>query len=231
MKKSVGIMQPYLFPYLGYFQVIHLADEYVIYDDVQYIKGGWINRNNILSNGKKNLFTITLESASANKKINEIFIKDDFVKFEKSIAMIYAKAPYVHDVMALLREIIACDDKNLANFTGNSLMKIAEYLGIKTHFVYSSALQKDTTLPAQDRLLAMCDELGATDYFNAIGGKELYSKTAFGERGIDLHFVQSKLPEYKQFGGAFVPGLSIIDIMMFNSVPDIQNMLTEYVLQ
>ena len=102
---TIGIMQPYFMPYIGYWQLLASVDIYVIYDDVNYIKKGWINRNNILVNNDKQLFTISLNGASQNKLINEITIADDFTKLRKTITMAYHKAPYYNNIMNLLDDI------------------------------------------------------------------------------------------------------------------------------
>lgn len=226
----LAIMQPYLFPYVGYFQTIKTANKYVIYDDVQFIKGGWINRNNILVGGRKTLFTISLADASANKLINEIEIKDDFVKFLKTLSMAYSKAPYRESVYELMCKICEYPDRNLARFAGNSIQEIANYLNLQTEFIYSSSLKKDTSLRAQDKVLAICEELGADTYINAIGGQELYNKEAFKARSINLKFVKTTPFEYHQFGGEFIPHLSIIDILMFNSVEETHDILNKFEL-
>lgn len=228
--KKVGIMQPYLFAYIGYFQTIKAVQEYVIYDDVQFIKGGWINRNNILVGGRKQLFTIQLDGASPNKQINEIMIKDDFSNFLKTVGMAYSRAPYNHDVMTLLEKICNYEDKNLARFIGNSLHEILHYLGIQTKLIYSSELKKDTQLRAQDKVIAICKELGATEYYNAIGGQELYDREVFSNNDIILKFIKSDLVAYPQLTKEFVPALSIIDIMMNNSIEEVNVLLDSYEL-
>lgn len=228
--KKVAIMQPYLFPYVGYFQLMNAVDEYVAYDDVQFIKGGWINRNHILVNGEKVLFSIALKGASSNKLINEISINDDFQKFQKTISMAYGKAPYVEPVSALIERICSYKDKNLAKFIGNSLQEVARYIGIETNFVYSSELEKDNALKGQEKVIAICKELETDAYLNAIGGQELYSKEKFEKYDIKLNFLKPEPPEYKQFNRPFIPGLSIIDVMMFNSTSEIRKMLRYYEL-
>jgi len=228
--KTLGIMQPYLFPYIGYFQLIKAVDEYVIYDDIQFIKGGWTNRNNILIQDQKSLFTVALEQASPNKLINEISYKDEFAKFQKTLAMAYARAPHKEAVLSLVDRVCAFPDKNLARFNGHSLQLVADYLGLDTKFVYSSDLHKDNSLRAQAKVLAICEELGAGRYINAIGGIELYDRAEFKRHGIELNFLQPDLSEYKQFSNAFVPGLSIIDVMMFNAPGKINSMLDQYEL-
>lgn len=222
-------MQPYLFPYIGYFQLFNAVNEFVIYDDIQYIKGGWINRNNILIGGQKTLFTIALHDASPNKMINEIEIKDDFIKLLKTINMAYSKAPYKNEVMQLLNEICSFEDKNLARFIGNSIICIANYIGLEeTKVVYSSDLNKNSSLKAQDKVINICKNLEATTYINAIGGRELYDKETFKKNGIELQFIKPQAREYKQFKKEYVPALSIIDVMMFNSPIEIREMLNDY---
>lgn len=224
----LGIMQPYFFPYLGYWQLLANVDKYVVYDDVTYIKGGWINRNNFLINGQKNLLTMRLEKASSYTLIKDIAIKDDFVKFLKTIEMGYKKAPFFEDIFRLLKDICQCPDKKLGQFLFNSHIKICEYLGIDTELILSSSFEKHTELKGKDKVISICKQLGADEYINAIGGQELYDKKEFAENGIRLNFIQANLREYRQLKNEFVAGLSIIDIMMFNSKEEIKEMLNDF---
>lgn len=226
----LGIMQPYFFPYLGYWQLLANVDKYVVYDDVTYIKGGWINRNNFLINGQKNLLTMQLEKASSYTLIKDIAIKDDFVKFLKTIEMGYKKAPFFEDSFRLLKDICQCPDKKLGQFLFNSHIKICEYLGIDTELILSSSFDKHTELKGKDKVISICKQLGADEYINAIGGQELYDKKEFAENGIRLNFLQANLREYRQLKNEFVAGLSIIDIMMFNSKEEIKEMLNDFKL-
>lgn len=226
----LGIMQPYFFPYLGYWQLLANVDKYVVYDDVTYIKGGWINRNNFLINGQKNLLTMQLEKASSYTLIKDIAIKDDFVKFLKTIEMGYKKAPFFEDIFRLLKGICQCPDKKLGQFLFNSHIKICEYLGIDTELILSSSFEKHTELKGKDKVISICKQLGADEYINAIGGQELYDKKEFAENGIRLNFLQANLREYRQLKNEFVAGLSIIDIMMFNSKEEIKEMLNDFKL-
>ena len=224
----LGIMQPYFFPYLGYWQLLANVDKYVVYDDVTYIKGGWINRNNFLINGQKNLLTMQLEKASSYTLIKDIAIKDDFVKFLKTIEMGYKKAPFFEDIFRLLKDICQCPDKKLGQFLFNSHIKICEYLGIDTELILSSSFEKHTELKGKDKVISICKQLGADEYINAIGGQELYDKKEFAENGIRLNFLHANLREYRQLKNEFVAGLSIIDIMMFNSKEEIKEMLNDF---
>lgn len=218
-------------PYIGYFQLMKAVDKYVIYDDVNFIKGGWINRNNILINSEKRLFTISLDGASPNKKINEILIKDDFTKFLRSLELSYHKAPYFEQGISLMRDILKFEDKKLSLFIGNSFRAISNYLDFNTEFLYSSTIEKDNELRAEKKVISICKSLGANEYYNAIGGKELYSKENFETNGLKLHFLKTNQIEYKQFGNVFVPNLSIIDILMFNSKAEINQFLDNYTLE
>lgn len=227
---KLAIMQPYLFPYIGYFQLINAVDKFVIYDDVNYIKGGWINRNNILVNNQKYLFTVTLDQPSPYKLINEISIKDEFSKFLKTIYHSYLKAPYYLQTNNLLKKIISFQERNLGEFIANSLKEISIYLEINTEILISSQLNKNKALKNKEKILHICELLDANQYINAIGGQELYSKKEFSINNIELKFIKSNNIIYKQFNHEFVPWLSIIDVMMFNSKEEIKSMLNQYEL-
>ena len=227
---KVAIMQPYLFPYIGYWQLISAVDIFVIYDDVNFIKQGYINRNYIFQNGQKQLFTLEVIGGSSNKFINQIKVGRNSKKILKTIAQNYNKAPYFKDIFPVFDDILNQREENLAEFIGNSLKTIAAYLGIDTKFIYSSDIKKDNSLKAQERVIDICKHLNATNYINAIGGQELYNKNKFLEENIVLNFLDSEMLEYKQFKNEFVPYLSIIDIMMFNTRTDIQKMLDSYKL-
>ena len=227
---TLGIMQPYFMPYIGYWQLMAAVDTYVVYDDVNYIKGGWVSRNNILLNGQKHMFTITLNGASPNKLFNEITIKDDFKKFSRLIESAYRKAPYYAEVSALLNKIYNYEDKSLGAFMMNSFQVVLDYLEIDTKLILSSTIEKDNSLRGKDKVKHICHLLGANTYYNAIGGQELYDKNDFKADGIDLYFVQTNLTPYAQLGNEFVLGLSMIDVLMFNSPTEVKQLLTNYKL-
>lgn len=227
---KLGIMQPYFMPYIGYWQLMASVDTYVVYDDVNYIKGGWVARNNILLNGQKHMFTITLNGASPNKLFNEITIKDDFKKFSRLIESAYRKAPYYAEVSALLNKIYNYGDKSLGAFMMNSFQVVLDYLEIDTKLILSSTIEKDNSLRGKDKVKHICHLLGADTYYNAIGGQELYDKNDFRVDGINLQFVQTNLTPYAQLGNEFVPGLSLIDVLMFNSPMETKKMLNAYTL-
>ena len=227
---KLGIMQPYFMPYIGYWQLMAAVDTYVVYDDVNYIKGGWVSRNNILLNGQKHMFTITLNGASPNKLFNEITIKDDFKKFSRLIESAYRKAPYYAEVSALLNKIYNYGDKSLGAFMMNSFQVVLDYLEIDTKLIMSSTIEKDNALRGKDKVKHICHLLGADAYYNAIGGQELYDKNDFKADGIDLHFVKTDLSPYPQLNNEFVPGLSMIDVLMFNHSKEVKQLLTNYKL-
>ena len=233
MQLKIGIMQPYFFPYIGYWQLINLVDKYVIFDDVNYIKRGWINRNRILMNGDAVLFNVPLLGVSQNKLINQIEVNNDkklLMKNLKTIELAYRKAPYFEDVYPLVERILENEASNIADYNAYSIKYISEYLDIKTELVTSSKLSKDNSLKSQNKILEICELLGATEYYNAIGGQELYSKDAFANKKIQLRFLKTNDIRYQQFKNDFVSNLSIIDVMMFNSVSTIKEFLLNYTL-
>jgi hypothetical protein len=232
---KIAIMQPYLFPYIGYFQLIHDVDLFVIHDDVQYIKGGWINRNRILVNGgEEYLFTFSLQKSSSSAKINERFfskeIKNEKLKFLRMIEHSYKRAPFFYNIKPIIQDIMDYEQRNISDFISYSLKVICEYLEIKTPFIYSSCIDKNDNLKGEARVIDINKSLHSTCYINPIGGVELYSKSRFKQEGIDLYFLKPKLIHYKQFNSDFVPWLSIIDVLMFNSKDTIRTFLDEYEL-
>lgn len=226
----LAVMQPYLFPYIGYWQLIDAVDTFVIYDDVNFIKKGYINRNNILQKQRSHLFTLELIGSSQNKKINDIKIGGNSNKLLKTIKQNYSKAPFYKDVSPILDEILNNEEKELSKFLGFSLVKISKYLNLDTKFLYSSEIKNDKTFKAQDRLIEMSKILNANRYINSIGGIELYDKEVFSQNDINLSFLKTHEISYKQFNNEFVPNLSIIDVLMFNSRGNIKNMLTQFKL-
>jgi hypothetical protein len=231
---NVAIMQPYIFPYIGYFQLINAVDQFVFYDDVNFIKRGWINRNRILLNGKDALVTIPLIKASQNKLINEINIFFD-EKMKKilisKIENAYKKAPYYDEVINLIRKIINADIPNIGEYAANSIISVSNYLEIDTKFYFSSIQSPESKgMDKADRLIYICKNLGADHYINTIGGQVLYSKKYFDNNQIDLSFIKTLDFKYEQFDHPFIPFLSIIDVLMFNSKNNTKEMLTKYQL-
>jgi len=231
---KVAIMQPYFFPYIGYWQLINAVDKFVIYDDVNFIKGGWINRNNILVNGETKLINLRMDKASPNKLINEIEIDHNEIymkKLLKTINQSYSKAPFFEEVFQLVKNVTSHDETNLARYLEFSIRKVNEYLGINTEILLSSEIKKSHDFKGQDKVLEMCKILCADQYINAIGGQDLYSKEDFISVGIELDFLKTKVITYQQFiTDKFVPSLSVIDVMMFNDKERVKSMLEKYVL-
>jgi len=227
---KTAIMQPYFFPYIGYWQLINVVDTFVILDDVNYIKKGYINKNAILISGKPQNIVLEILGASQNKYINEIIHSGNTSKLLKTIQRTYSKAPYFKDVYRLLEKILTNSEKNLAKFLGYQLVYISSYLDLDTNFLYSSEINKNNNLKGQNKLIEISTKLETEQYINAIGGIELYDKVKFQNENITLNFIKNHLVKYKQFSNDFIPNLSIIDIMMFNNIDDIKIMLNSYEL-
>jgi len=222
---KLAIMQPYFFPYIGYWQLISAVDTFVIYDDVNYIKQGWINRNNIIGSNFNQLISLQVIGASSFKLINEIEVGNNSQKILKTIEQSYSKAPYFKEIFPIIEEILNQEEKNLAKFIGYSLEKISNYLKIDTKFLYSSSIKKDNSLKAQNKILDICSKLNAKNYINTIGGVNLYDEDRFKKEGIDLNFLKAKIINYQQFKDEFISHLSIIDVLMFNDIDAVRNML------
>jgi hypothetical protein len=227
---KIAIMQPYFFPYIGYFQLINAVDIFVIYDDVNFIKQGWISRNRILMNCAEHLMTLQLSGASSNKHINKIKIGNNQDKLLKTIFHAYHRAPFFDRVYPLIVSVLTNQEQNLSLFLAQLLQSICFYLNIKTKLILSSSFEKDNRLKGYEKGIEICKRFHADTYINAIGGKSLYSKDEFLAHGIDLLFIRTNEIVYKQLNCEFVPSLSIIDVMMFNPIGKIQEMLSEYEL-
>lgn len=190
---KVGIMQPYFFPYLGYWQLMNAVDRYVVYDDVNFIKGGRINRNAVLMNGSAHNINLILSGATPNKHINEIQVNTDpriQAKLLRTLEMSYSKAPYYSQVSQLLQSVISRQEPNLARYLYDSFQIIGTYLGITTELLLSSELDKDSSLKAEKKVIAICKLLGATEYYNSVNGIPLYAphRDEFTQAGIKLCF-------------------------------------------
>jgi len=232
---KIGIMQPYFLPYIGYFQLINSVDKFVIYDDVQYIKRGWINKNKMLVNNNATNFILSIKNDSYDLNINERCFSDnlevEIKKLLKGIERAYKKAPYFNQVIPLIIKIFNYDtNKNISNFIFNSLEIVSNYIGIETELIKSSKIEKYKELKGQTKIIDIVKRVRGDTYINSIGGVKLYSKDIFKENDIKLKFIKSNNIEYKQFNEKFIPNLSILDVLMFNSAEKVKEFLDEYEL-
>ncbi len=232
---EIGVMQPYFLPYIGYWQLSSMVDKFVVYDNVQFIQHGWINRNRILLDGKPFFITIPLKRAPSSLNICERQISDQYFdkdaeKLLRTIKHAYGKSPFFKEAMPAIEKCFLCEEENLSKFIFNSIHVISEYLGTTSEIIFWHRNDIDPSLKGQERVLEICRNFSATSYINPIGGLELYDSKYFESNGIELKFLKSKTYEYGQFGNEFVPNLSIIDVMMFNSKSDIKKMLNMYEL-
>lgn len=232
---KLGIMQPYFFPYLGYWQLLDAVDKYIVYDNIEFTKNSWIRRNRILLNHKDKMFTLPLKADSDYLDIRERFIVENFekerTKILSQIMQAYKKAPYFDIVYPIIESCLKYEDRNLFNYIYNTILQVASYLDIKTDIIVSSTIDIDHTLKGKDKVLALCKKENADEYYNSIGGIVLYDKDEFYNNGIKLSFLKMNDDiVYKQFNNEFVANLSIIDVMMFNSKDSCKQMLKQYSL-
>lgn len=232
---KLAIMQPYFMPYIGYFQLINAVDKFIFYDDVTFIKQGWINRNQILINGKANLFSVPLSNTSSHTLIKDVLISDNrYEKWKKSflssIMFNYKKAKNYEQVRPLIESILSESPSSISDFAIKSIVEVSKYLDIMTDFEICSDQYSNTHLSGQDRVLDICKAENADTYINPIGGMALYSESEFLENEIKLYFIKTDNFIYKQFSNEFVSFLSIIDILMFNDKEEVSSMLNNFEL-
>ena len=232
---KLAIMQPYFFPYIGYFQLMNNVDKFVVYDNIGYSRKGWINRNRLLVNGKDAYFTIPLLKDSDYLDVNERYLAEswpnDRKKLLNRLIESYRKSPNFKEVYPLIEACLMIEERNLFRFLYNSLVLTREYLAIKTPLIVSSEIPIDHKLRASNKVVAICKALDAETYVNPIGGVELYDKQAFSNHNIELKFLRSANISYDQFSHPHVPFLSIIDIMMFNAKESLQSLLLSFSLE
>ena len=232
---KVAVMQPYLFPYLGYFQLVNAVDVFVFADDVNFIKRGWINRNRILLNKEEYYVTVPCIKASQNKLINEIQVSTQTKGYPENllitIKQAYKKAPFFDKIFPIIQSIFNNQYTSISELASNSVIIISKYLEIETTFKYSSICCGQTKGQERSaRLMNIVKEFGSDHYINPIGGNTLYDKEHFKSNGITLDFLLPQITAYKQFNNDFVTDLSIIDVLMFNSPEKTKILLDQYKL-
>ena len=228
---KIAIMQPYFIPYIGYFQLINAVDQFIIYDDIQYTKKGWINRNRVLINNKDAYITLPLKKDSDYADIKDRYLAESWDsernKILNRLRANYRRAPYFEVTYPLAEKILLFDNVNLFNFLLQSIRTILDHLNIRTNIIISSTLDVDKTFKSEKKVIAICEKMNSSDYVNAIGGVSLYNKEHFFDQNITLHFLKTKNIQYQQFGKPFIASLSIIDMLMFNSVDSVISMINE----
>ena len=228
----LAIMQPYFFPYLGYYQLINCSDSFVIYDNIEFTKSSWIRRNRILNSNSDRYIIVPVKKASDYTQVSDIQISEtfDYKKLLRVIEGAYRRSPYYDEIYPLIERNIPPKSNNLFDYLLGITDDLCGYLDIETEFIISSSIGIDHSLKAQEKVIAICSALNANEYINPIGGKSLYDKSAFMKWGIKLLFHQMSDITYHQYKNQFIPNLSIIDVMMFNSKEKIKELLKMYKL-
>lgn len=226
----VSIMQPYFFPYLGYFQLIAASDVFVLHDDVQYIKDGWVNRNRVLRNGQPAWITLPVLRGAHDLPINDRYYRlvPCARRILRQLENCYRTAPRYHSVFPLISELMGMSDPNVARFNGATVTRLVSHLGLGPRIVTSSDLPKDRNLGGEQRVIAICRSVGATTYLNPAGGTHLYERQQFARQGINLKFLESPDLSYPQSGRTPVSHLSIIDALMFNDAAALAALLRNF---
>lgn len=230
---KIAIMQPYFLPYLGYFQLMAAADKFVLLDNVNFIKKGWINRNQLLLNAAPHMFTLPLQSASQNKFICDTLIMRDrqwIATLKKTIHHAYGKAPHYAATTQMLFPLLESDEISLNVFLADMLIAVARYVEIDTEIIRTARHFNCDGAVGQERIIRICKQCGGDHYVNAIGGMDLYDRHRFRDEDIELSFLASRVEPYPQGSpgsGLFVPNLSILDVLMFNAPEQIVPMLKQ----
>jgi hypothetical protein len=224
-----AVMQPYFFPYIGYFQLMSQCDTFVVFDDVQYVDHRWMNRNRILLNGKSAWLTYPVERGPLAGSIRDrLYVARDQDRLDvlNKLHEAYRRAPNYEPVRALVQSCLDFESRSVSAFNANLLEAVARAIGLRSTMKFASDFGIDPSLRGEDRVLAVCAALGAREYVNSIGGVSLYSSENFDRRGVTLRFLKGEAVQYRQFGAEFVPSLSIIDALMFTDESELADMLS-----
>lgn len=221
----------YFFPYLPYFQLLHAADRFLFLDDVTLIRRGWANRNRVLMAGQPTYLTIPLEGASQNRRVDEtkIFEGTDWRRrIRRTVQRCYQRAPFYARGAALLDEVLDTPADSITDLARTSVLRTCQLLGVEVEVARTSQRHPAGDLRGQARMIEICKREGATTYLNAAAGRHLYDRPSFDQAELELRFLQPGSIEYDQRRPGFVPGLSILDVIMFNDLPQIASMLERY---
>lgn len=222
---SLAVMQPYLFPYLGYYQLVNRVETFVFLDDVNFIKRGFINRNQIRVNNAAFRFVLPVAEISQNRRISDHYFSIEVESLIKTVSQAYRRAPYYSSVMPIVEGVICQEDRSVSRLTANSIRAVFDYLQIEKRFMFSSDLRVGNERKGQARIIDICNALGAKRYSNAIGGINLYHREEFSRYGIELEFVRMKNLSYRAPKFPYMHGLSIIDVLMLCSISEIRDLL------
>jgi hypothetical protein len=233
---AIAIMQPYIFPYIGYFQMVEAVETFVFYDDVHFIKKGWINKNRILLGGQDYTFTVPCIKISQNKLILETQVVPQSPEIQKIIGQIeqaYRKAPHFDAVFPMIQKVLQSEVEHIGQLAAQSVQEVCRFLGVERKWLVSSIHSSQTKgMDKADRLIQITKDLGYTEYINAPGGRELYTKEYFASHGVNLSFISPAGQLQYEQGKAknFVPWLSIIDVLMYCSIDQTRSMMQHYSL-
>lgn len=221
---TAAVMQPYLFPYIGYYQMAALADQFVFLDDANFIVRGYINRNHMLLNGRAHRFTVPVSDASQNRAIRDHHYPDRGQELIRQLQSAYRAAPYLQSALPLIERVFEEGDGNVAVTNGLSVQRILEYVGLERRWLRSSDLLAQGQFKGSRWIIEICRKLNASRYLNLPGGRSLYEPAAFDKENIALQFVEPAFPPYDQ-RCPFVPGLSMVDMLMWCDTQAIRTML------
>jgi hypothetical protein len=251
---KLAVMQPYFFPYLGYFQGINAVDKYILYEHFNYPIEGWMNRNRLLMKfNQPFFFNALIKDKSPFKKIHQIELLEDNQwkkKILKALFFNYKGSAYFDEIYSLIEKIVFFESKFLYDYNANGIKSISKFLEIKTQIssennnyvqleneLYNLVSDNPFFKPLINlnilekkvaRIITICKMEKINTYINAIGGRDLYNKNIFKEYGIDLFFIETNQYSYKQFSNEFISHLSIIDVLMHNGKEGTKKLIENY---
>lgn len=235
---KIGIMQPYFFPYIGYFSLIKNTDKFILFDPVQFIRHGWIERNRVL---KPQLgwqyIAVPLVKHELSTAIKDVRINNSEDWKNRLLAQLQhykKKSPFYKQTIEVVQKGLDIETDSIVQLNYLTLKAVCDYLEIPFDCeIFSEMNLEIEQVNAPDEwALNICKALGYKEYWNPPGGMEFFDPKKYEEAGIDLKFQKVNVQPYPQRRGPenIETGLSIIDVMMFNSPEVIKDMLDDYEL-
>lgn len=233
MESNYAIMQPYFFPYVGYFSLIKNSDHWIVFDEISFMRKSWGSRNRMLQSSDETqwIHAPTIKQPRGTN-YSDIMIRNDEDWKTKILSQLHfyrSKAPYYGEVTKLLNDIFGPEFERLSEFNVYAMFKVCEYLGIEfNHTMYSDLdLGIESVDYSGEWALRIMEKIGESKYTNMMSGHFLFHEKDWKDSNIELNFLDNEINEYKQHG-EFVSNLSILDVMMWNSIESTNRIVDDY---
>lgn len=225
-------MQPYFFPYMGHFSLVAACEKWVVFDDSQYTSRSWMNRNRVLHpSAGWSYINLPVHKTGLNSKIKDVLVvdkKDSWLRVRAQLAHYKNKAPFYNQVLSIVDEAFSVESHRLVDINVSSIKSVCRYLNVAFDYTISSRVNFDysTVREADDWAFVITRQMGGEQYVNPSSGRHLFSRKKYIEGGIDLLFHEFEPFVYDCGQFKFESSLSILDVLMWNTVESVRSGLS-----